>query len=529
MFKNKCYVYGDQNVQVPAHLNFGKFILDRLRLKRDEIAIVNAETDETLTYKELTEYAIKLSVLLTNLGVRKGDVVALGSEKRLHFMPTALAIIFSGATYTPYDFTSGRAHLQHKMSITQPKYFICTELFWKTNKEVLENFESIKTMITLDEAPNHITSIDLLLATCDVDVDLFEPVLVQGQVDTAFILYSSGTTGMPKGVLLTHMNCILNSLPHDFEDESLQVAFVTGDWFHNYDAFMTYKMLGLGRKIVYTTDITPDNVIRAYEKQEVNIAFMVPSLLNWLSKTDEKEAYNLDSLKIVYCRSSPLHVKTMKKLKQRFPAIKGILQGYGMTEAGELTSENWGPKGPRPGSVGTACPGITLKVVHPETRSILGPNEHGEICLRGPVFMKGYINVEPSTYLDDNGFFRTGDLGYYDDDGYFYIIDRMKEIIVYDGYKIAPLELETILLLHPGVREASVVGKPVPVYGEEPTAFVVRQSDTNVTEKELIDFVSVEVAPHMQLRGGVKFINQLPRNPRGKILRRQLKEMLIES
>ncbi|XP_049870670.1 luciferin 4-monooxygenase-like [Pectinophora gossypiella] len=528
MFNNKLYVYGDQDVQVPAHLNFGKFILNHILRMGDAVALENAESGEKITYKELAEYAVKLSVGLTNLGVKKGDIVALGSEKRLLFVPTALAIIFSGATYTPYDFKSGRAHLQHKMKITQPKYFICSELFWETNREVLEGFESVKTFISLDNSPKKVSVSSL---TCDwaaVDVEQFEPTAVEGQVDTAFVLYSSGTTGMPKGVKLSHLNCILNSLSHDFKDSSLKTAYVTGDWFHNYDSFMTYKMLGLGVKIIYTTEVTPEIVAKALEKHQVNIAFLVPSVVSWLSKIDEADHYNLDSLKVVYCRSSPLHVKTMAKLKQRFPSIKHVLQGYGMTEAGELTSENWGAKGPRPGSVGAPSPGITLKVEHPETRQILGPNEHGEISLRGPVFMAGYIDVDPSTYLDDQGFFRTGDLGYYDEDGYFYVIDRLKEMIIHDGYKVAPLELETILLLHPGVREAGVVGKPDPEFTELPTAFVVRQPGSSVTEQELIDFVADEVSPHMQLKGGIKFIKELPRNPRGKILRRCLREMLNE-
>ncbi|CAH0673970.1 unnamed protein product [Spodoptera exigua] len=390
MFTDDNYVFGDQNVQVPAHLNFGKFILDRLRLQKNEVALELGDTREKLTYKEFTQYAVNMSTALTKLGVGRGDIVAVGSEKRNEFVPTVLAIVFTGATYTPYDLKSGRAVLKHKIGLTKPKYFICSKLFWNTYSDILRSFDCIEKFVTLDEGTESVISIRTLI-TNDADVSKFEPVQVQGQSDIAFILYSSGTTGMPKGVQLTHLNCILNSLPDEF------------------------------------------------------------------------------------------------------PKVKNILQGYGMTEAGELTSESWGTKGPKSGSVGMASPGITLKVVDLETRKTVGPNQRGEICLRGPVLMKGYIGVPPSNYLDEDGFFKTGDLGYFDEDRYFYIVERLKEIIVYDGYKVAPLELETILQLHPGVREAGVVGKPVKVYGEEPTAFVVKQPGVNVTEKELLDYVAEEV------------------------------------
>ncbi|XP_026731412.1 4-coumarate--CoA ligase 1-like [Trichoplusia ni] len=525
MMNDDGYVYGDQNVQVPAHLNFGKFILDRLRLRRDEIALELGETGEKLTYKEFTQYAVNMSTALTKLGVGRGDIVAVGSEKRNEFVPTVLAIVFTGATYTPYDLKSGRAVLKHKISITKPKYFICSSFFWKTYSDILLSFDCIEKFITLDDGVESVISIRTLV-TNDVDINKFEPMQVQGQVDIAFILYSSGTTGMPKGVQLTHLNCILNSLPDDFSDDSLQTAFVFGEWYHNYDTFMTYKFLALGRKMVYVNEAEPQTFLKSVQDCRVNIAFIVPSFVCYLSKAKEAENFDLDSLKIIYSRSSPLHNKTIQKVKTRFPKLKNILQGYGMTEAGELTSESWGTKGCKAGSVGMASPGITLKVADPETRKTLGPNQRGEICLRGPVFMKGYIGVPPSKYLDEQGFFKTGDLGYYDDDKYFFIVERLKEVLVYDGYKVAPLELETILQLHPGVREAGVVGKPAGVYGEEPTAFVVKQPGVEVTEKELIDYVATEVPPYMQLRGGVKFIQELPRNPRGKLMRQRLREML---
>ncbi|KOB74496.1 Luciferin 4-monooxygenase [Operophtera brumata] len=400
---SKYYVYG-KDVQVPAHLNFGKFILDRLRTYKDEIALEYMDTNEKLSYKEFTQYAVNLSASLTRLGVRRGDTVAVGSEKRNEFVPTALAIL---------------------LNITQPKYFICSKKFWELYKDILQGFECIKQILTLDEPFDSIPSTKNLVAQ-NVDVELFEPETVLGQTDVALILYSSGTTGLSKGIQLTHLHCLINSMPY------------------------------------------------------------------------------------------------------AFPSLKYVFQGYGMTEAGEMTSESWSHKGSKTGSVGQACSQITIKVSDLKTRKTVGPNERGEISLKGPVLMKGYVGMDISNYLDEEGFFSTGDLGYYDEDKYFYIVGRLKEIILHDGLNVPPLELETILQMHPGVNEASVVGKPDPVYGELPTAFIVRQPGFNVSEKELVDYMAKEVPPYMELKGGVKFIEEMPKNPRGKILRQPLKDMLKE-
>ncbi|KOB76976.1 AMP dependent coa ligase [Operophtera brumata] len=492
MFNSKYYVYGN-DVQVPAHLNFGKYMLDRLRTKKDEIALEHMDTNEKLSYKEFTQYAVNLSASLTRLGVRRGDTVAVGSEKRNEFVPTALAIVFTGAIYTPYELKSGRAGLKLKLNITQPKFLICSKNFWELHKDILQGFECIKQIMTLDDPFDSIPSTRNLVAQ-NVDVELFEPETVLGQTDVAFILYSSGTTGLSKGVQLTHLNCILNSLPYDFSDISVKTGLVFGEWYHNYDIFMTCKFLALGKKIVYAEDVNTESILRSVHQYKTNVVFAVPSLVSFLSKEGDLDEHNLDSLKIIYSRSSPLHKTTIKKVKQRFPSLKNILQGYGMTEAGELTSESWGNKGSKPGSVGKASPGITIKVSDLESRKTVGPNERGEICLKGPVLMKGYVGMDLSNYTDDEGFFRTGDLGYYDEDEYFYIVGRLKEIIVYDGYKIPPLELETLLQMHPGVKEASVVGQPIPVLGELPTAFIVRQPGFNVSEKELLDYIAEEVS-----------------------------------
>ncbi|XP_034828760.1 luciferin 4-monooxygenase-like [Maniola hyperantus] len=519
------YVYGDQNRQVPVHLNFGKYMLERLRQMGDKVALINATTGEELAYRNFAQYSVNLATSLTKLGIGKGDVVAIGSEERNMLVPTILSIILTGATCTPYDLNSGKAALRHKMSLAKPTHFICSKLFWDRYETVLSSCGSIKSYITLDDSPQNAVTTQSLMSE-EVDIEKYEPAKVLGQVDTAYILYSSGTTGLPKGIRITHLNCIVNSLPDKFFDESIQTVFMFGRWYHNYDSFFFYKFLSIGKKVVYVTDRAIHNILKCIEKYQVNIALVVPYVINLMIKEESLEKFNLDSLKFFYSRASLLHTKAIEKVKLRLPKLQNVLQGYGMTECGEPASDIWAPEGPRPGSIGMTAAGAIFKIVDLETNMKQGPNQMGEIRVTGPMFMKGYIEVDPSSYLDEEGFFKTGDVGYYDEDNYLYIVDRLREVITCRSYKFTPLELEILLEMHEKVLEAAVVGKPDPDFGELAVAFVVKKPGLDVAEQELINYIAAEVPTYMHLYGGVKFVSQLPRSDRGKILRRQLREML---
>ncbi|XP_045767879.1 luciferin 4-monooxygenase-like isoform X2 [Maniola jurtina] len=486
------YIYGDQNRQVPVHLNFGKYMLERLRQMGDKVALVNAMTGEELTYRNFAQYSVNLATSLSKLGIGKGDVVAIGSEECNVLVPTILSIILTGATCTPYELPSGKAVLRHKLSLAKPTHFICSKLFWDQYETVLASCDSIQFYITLNDGPpNAITTQSLI--SKDVDIESYEPAKVLGQVDVAYILYSSGTTGLQKGIRITHLNCIVNSLPDKFFNESIQTVFMFGKWYHNYDNFFFYKYLSIGKKVVYVADKKIYKVLECIEKYQVDIAMLIPFLINLMIKEESLEKYNLDSLKFIYSRGSLLHTKTIEKIKQRLPKLQNVLQGYGMTECGEPASDIWATEGPRPGSTGMAAAGVIFKIIDLETNMKLGPNQTGEIRVTGPMFMKEYIEVDPSSYLDEEGFFKTGDVGYYDEANYLYIVDRLHEVIVHRDHKIAPLELEILLEMHEKVLEAAVVGKPVPDLGELPTAFVVKKSGFDVTEQELINYVAAEV------------------------------------
>ncbi|KAG7310064.1 hypothetical protein JYU34_004603 [Plutella xylostella] len=523
MLNNPLYIKSDQETLLPAHCHFGKYMLDCLRNYSDEIALVNSETNKSITYKEFTQYAVDLSYGLHQLGVRRGDVVALGSERRHEFLPTMLAVVMTGATFTSLDYDEGQVPLLQKLNQIKPKYFIHTDLFWQRYGKMIKPLDFIETWISLDDSADTGIPVSTLMET-SVDVNLFEPIEVDGKTDVAVAQYTSGTTGTSKVVLSNHINCILMSAKPGLMKDTFKIMSCRATWTSNYDCFFTITFLMFGRTIVYHPEPTYETILNDILKYQVNFAVYEPSFLTLLSKQEDVETTK--SLQVFFSAGSALRREVINKIKERYPKLQ-LLQGYGMTEGNPLSFEKPDFFGNRLGSVGKPCHYTTIKIIDRSSRRVLGPNQQGEIWFRGPVLMKGYSHYKDEI-LDTEGFFNTGDLGYYDVDHFLFVVNRAKDSIVYDGFEVGVVDLENLLLRHGGVREACVVGAPDAVYGDLPAAFVVAAPGAPApAPDELRAYVDSLVAPHMRLRGGVRFLDALPKNKRGKILRESLKNLLI--
>lgn len=247
----------------------------------------------------------------------------------------------------------------------------------------------------------------------------------------------------------------------------------------------------------------------------------VPQLLLFLAKSPRVAQFDLSSIKEVICGAAPVTPELEATVKARFENMI-ILQVYGMTESCGLLL--YQKKVDKPGSI-TLLPGLKGKVIDAEGNS-LGANQKGELCFKGKNIMIGYIGNEKATRetIDEDGWIHTGDVGYYDDDHQFYIVERLKELIKYNAFQVPPAEIEGLLLLNPKIREAGVFGVPDEKTGEKAVAFVVKQAGVEVSAQEIIDFVAEKASKPKQLHGGVYFVDQLPKNDTGKVMRRILKE-----
>lgn len=261
------------------------------------------------------------------------------------------------------------------------------------------------------------------------------------------------------------------------------------------------------------------------QKYRVMVAFMVPPLMVFLAKHPIVDKYDLSSLVMLLSGAAPLSKETEDAIKARI-GIPTIRQGYGLSEA-TLSLTTQSDDKCKPGSVGVLRKGLYAKVIDPETGNSLGANQRGELCFKGNCIMKGYIGDKKSTdAMIENGWLHTGDIGFFDDDLEFFIVDRIKELIKYKAFQVPPAEIEALLLTHQKVKDVAVVGKPDELAGELPFAFVVKQEGADLTEQDVMDFVASNASSPKKLRGGVKFVNEIPKNASGKILRRVLREML---
>ncbi|KAF7135384.1 hypothetical protein RHSIM_Rhsim08G0186700 [Rhododendron simsii] len=321
------------------------------------------------------------------------------------------------------------------------------------------------------------------------------------QSDTAAILYSSGTTGRVKGVELTHRNFI--SLIAGFyylrrgeeeeeEDAPHPVALNPLPLFHVFGFFMLIRAAAMGETIVLMERFDFEGMLRAVERYKVTYMPVSPPLVVALAKSEVVARYDLSSLRVLGCGGAPLGKEVAERFGERFPWVE-IVQGYGLTETGGGATRMLEPEETkRPATVGRLAEMMEAKIVDPVTGEALSPGHRGELWLRGPSVMKGYVGDDEATAatLDAEGWLKTGDLCYFDSDGFLYIVDRLKELIKYKAYQVPPAELEHLLQSNPDIVDAAVIPYPDEEAGQIPMAFVVRKPGSSITEAQIMDFIA---------------------------------------
>jgi acyl-CoA synthetase (AMP-forming)/AMP-acid ligase II len=349
--------------------------------------------------------------------------------------------------------------------------------------------------------------------------------------DIAAIPYSSGTTGVMKGVMLTHRNLVANLVQaehvHAFTAEDVIIAVLP--FFHIYglSVIMNQGLLA-GATLVTMPRFELASFLDLLERHRVTRAPVVPPIALALAKHPAVATRDLSALAHIGCGAAPLAVEIAQAVKTRIGC--SVTQGYGMTETSPVT-HLVAPfsTADKPGSVGPPLPATDCRLVDPGTGADCGPGERGELWIRGPQVMLGYLGRPQATaaMLDDDGWLHTGDIAVADDEGWFAIVDRVKELIKYKGFQVAPAELEAILITHPQVSDCAVIGIPDEQAGELPKAFIV-PAHAALDPDEVIRFVAGQVAPHKRIRA-LELVDEIPKSASGKILRRLLRDRVDTS
>jgi long-chain acyl-CoA synthetase len=520
---------------IPVH----EFIKLSVSKFPNNVCVYHKPTDKKYTYRELVNYADKIGNALHQLGIGRGDAVGVMSENCPEFLFCILGILETGAAAVPINPLLKESDVTHIVRESGNIKAIFTSranyrTIKKTRKEVeVEQVIIIGSEEGKDDAntlTEFINGIDAKQPNVDIDPEN----------DIAALLFTGGTTGLPKGVMLTHNNlvadalCVLLNSDIPREEAELEigktVVLSVLPLCHTFGfEVVIIALFGVAMLVMFGS-FDPGEILEAIEYYGIRYYVGVPVMYQMLVNHPDFTERDLSSLENAGCGSAALPPEISKK----WEAVTGVKvgQGFGLTETSPIThtAALWMPE-IRPESIGVPIVDTDAKIVNPDTLEDLPPGEIGELLIRGPQVMKGYWKHPESTAKTIvNDWLRTGDLARMDEDGYFYIEGRTKDMVKYKGYKVMPREVEEKLFEHPAVLEAGVVGVPDPNIGETIKAFIVLKPeyrDGKITEQDIIEWSKERLAGYKYPRK-VEFIRALPRTAVGKIFRRKLREMEVE-
>jgi long-chain acyl-CoA synthetase len=472
------------------------------------------------TNTELLRDSHRLANALRDLGVGPDDRVGMMLPNTLEVFQAYGAIGGLGAVVIPIVFLLAIPEIRHIVDDARPKVLITSPEFFPNVAQAIDGLEAPPIVLVAGgEPPEGAQSLEALRDAASEDFEVVD----RRDDDLAVIMYTGGTTGRPKGVMITNANLYWNATtlaetvgikPGDAGLLALPMAHLFG-----LISVITAQVLGV--RGVLLRWFTADGVLQAIQDHGVNYMPMVPTMMTYLMTVENVEDYDVSSLQKVFASAAPVPIELAEGFAKRFDCE--VAEAYGQTEAAPaLTVERPGmPK--KAGSAGPAVPGCEIRIEDDDHHEV-PVGELGEIVARSPGIMTGYYNLpEESEDTLRHGWLHTGDMGHLDEDGYLFVTERKKDLIIRGGFNVYPRDIEELLYQHPAVSEAAVVGKPDPTMGEEVVAFVVKKPGAEVTEEELLAFARESLAKYKAPKE-VIFTDALPKSPIGKILKKDLRE-----
>ncbi|HIE37199.1 TPA: long-chain fatty acid--CoA ligase [Candidatus Geothermarchaeota archaeon] len=537
-------------IEIPEHPLY-KILDDSFNLAPDHTALIFL--GRKISYRELHNASEKFGYILQKrFGVEKGDRVALYLPNTPQFVISYYGALKAGAVVTPASPLYTGEELARQLNSSDAKILVAIDLFTDNVEKAFKDSNVEKVIYTgIDDYLPGLKAfiyrtfmkkvkpkIDgeerfqfmKLLSEADGEVDRPD---IKPKEDLATLMFTGGTTGVPKGAMLTHYNLVANIYQIDawlFRGRKKQDIFVgLLPWFHIYGqtAVMNFSIFSTGTTIVLPR-LDIKELLKSIQKYKANVFHGVPTLYAYLNNYPEIKKYNLRSIEACISGAAPLPVS----VAERFEEITGgkLREGYGLTETSPVTHVNPIYGKYKFGSIGLPVPNTLAGIADPDKDVFLPPGEVGEVVVSGPQVMKGYYNMDEENkmvFFEKYGYrwFRTGDMGKMDEEGYFYIVDRKKDLIKYKGYSVYPREVEEVLYRHEAVKEAAVIGIPHKEYGELVKAYIVLKDEYKgkVSEEDIIEYAKEHLAPYKTPKV-VEFRDDLPKSAVGKVLRRVLRE-----
>ncbi|KAL0119142.1 hypothetical protein PUN28_009623 [Cardiocondyla obscurior] len=486
--------------------------------------------------KDATSY---IGRSLRNMGLKSGDVIALIAPNCPDSVLGFLGSTSAGLVVTTINPVCIAEEMSRQMSKTNVKAVITSTVIASTVLSATKACLPRETpVIVIDDQTGPIP--DGLIPFNDLITrgKSLPPVKTDRTFDDLAVLpFSSGTTGLAKGVMLTHRNLVSNigmveSSIHAFQPTTStfqEVLPAVLPFFHIYGMNgLVFPRLSCGNKVVTLPKFTPETFVNVLEKSKPTALYVVPPLVLFLTASPLVKKHFFNHTHMMMSGAAPLAKTDVDRFYEKFKIDSTIFkfhQGYGLTESSPVAFIEHGQKYSSIGKNIASCQARLVDITTQQDIDTVG--QTGELWLKGPHIMKGYLDDEASTKntINEDGWLKTGDIAYFDEDFDFYITDRLKELIKVKGFQVPPAELEALLRMHPDVEEAGVIGIPHARHGEVPKAFVVTNKGKKPTEDDIKNFVKGKVSDYKQLEGGVTFVDEIPKNPSGKILRTKLKQM----
>jgi len=503
----------------PSFLTIHENLRHLVATRPDKVAMVYE--DQTYTFRKIYEDACRIAGALRERDIGQGDHVGIFMRNHWSYVPIYYALSMMGAVSVPVNYMLRADQLGALLELTECKFLFTEVPRFKEVEQLDPKGAGAVPLCFVDGGPDeNATRLadwlnpDRPCEAPDVDVSIHDPMM---------ILFSSGTTDLPKGIILSHLNRVLYffELGMEYGIRYRDVNFCSTPLYHNAAIFFAFNNLYFGAATVIDRSFDVARTFRDIERYKVTNAFFVPTQLHRMIRSDARKAHDLSSLKCIVSGAAPLATATKTAILECFPGVE-LHELYGLTETGLITNLRPEDQMRKVRCAGPAFLNMAFRIVDSDGND-LPCGEIGEIITRGPTLFEGYYGNEEATRKAwRNGWLHTGDLGKTDEEGFLYIVDRLKDMILSGGTNIYPKDIEDVIYTLPPVKDVAVIGVPHADWGEVAHAIVVCREDASLTAEEVIDVCRQKLAKY-QVPKSVEFRAELPRNPSGKLLKRVLR------
>lgn len=516
---------------VPHPGGLGCAFFEKMWQNQDKLAQIDGLTGERETYEALLKKCIRVALTMRSKGLARDDVTTICGVSTMNICVPYISTLFLSATVSTLDPTLNVQDTVHLLKQVQPKIIFVGPEALETIEKAVGEANLTTEIVVFGETTKHTPFADFLQP--QPEEDEFKPVPVRDVMDTASIMFSSGTSGLPKGICLSHRSfLVMGHATGHLIPLTRALTFASFHWISTINILVSSLLYGYSRVVVPRFD--PSQFWKLLETCRPTLVFLAPILLTMLTKMGRPESVKSLAVKVVMVSGAPITERQYRNFRLMVPEAK-LLFAYAQTELTGPASffkpnahKDMTLMEQKVTSSGPALPGFSFKIVDTETEEVLGPNQRGELRVKSATVMNGYYKMDSSDAWDSDGWLKTGDIAYYDEDRCLYVVDRIKEQLKFQSFYVPPALIEGVILQHPAVEAAVVIGIPHEEDGDHPMALVVRSlSGAQVSAEDLEKYVEERVSDKQRLRAGVKFVDKIPVTNTGKIKRKDLRDKVL--